>query len=144
MKTVLSKEMQDKVKTIEVSILDNRGREIMNPVPNTIHTSLTRPLTLAEQIRRVSRDPSYLSHMADEMDYEESEDEMNDFDLPDDPELPLTESEMAAMDDEIPDKLASQLSSINPESGPTGTSPRPPAENGETPPEATSTEGDSE
>lgn len=71
----------EKLENLIVPLLDDRGREINNPVPMTLKAGLTRPLSLRDQIRRVLK--VELSQEALSQG-NESFDEANDFEVKDD------------------------------------------------------------
>lgn len=109
MKITATKEHLDKIKETGTAILDGKGREILDPVPLTIHTELTRPLSLMEQLQRIRRAEALHKEMMED----ETEDESNDFKVEDEPEMPLTSYEFDAMEAERPSTDVESISSIN-------------------------------
>lgn len=83
--------------TIEESHLDDRGREIPNPKPHMIDLDLGRPLTLAEQIKRLFR-----QNLSEQMvrQGQESFQEANDFDIPEERGNFPDNSKYTVMEDE--------------------------------------------
>lgn len=69
------------------AILDDRGREVGDPVPMAPPVGVSRPLTLAEQLRLMVR--RELSAAAADQGFETFED-ADDFDIDDDPLDPHT------------------------------------------------------
>lgn len=93
-----TKETYDKLKTLKEALLDDRGRELPNPVPLSFDAGLRRPLTLQEQIQRVLK--VELSRQAQVQGYETFEESM-DFDV-EDPFESEALSRYEVAEDEIP------------------------------------------
>lgn len=82
----ITKEFMEKLESITNSIHVN-GKEYCNPIPTHIPVEGERPLTLKEQVQRLFKNE--LSAMAESQEYETFE-ESQDFEIPDEFEIPLS------------------------------------------------------
>ena len=106
----ISQELYDTLKVLSHSMLDERGREMPNPLPLNVDVT-PRPPTLQEQIQRLMR--YELSKQA-RMQERETFDEADDFDVQDefDMDEPLSqyslmreEFNIKPREDEVPKKV---------------------------------------
>lgn len=101
----LTKELRDTLEGLEKAKLTEDGKELLNPVPLNVNINEEKPLTLKEQIARVTRADviNQLKHDAQTIEtFEESE----DFDIEDsfDTQDPLSGYEVQEMEEEfLPD-----------------------------------------
>lgn len=80
----ITKETFNKLKALDRAIIDEHGREILNPVPAEFPSTLQRPTSMIEQMKRVIKQELDLQAQAQGM---ESFKEADDFDVPDDFDL---------------------------------------------------------
>ncbi|AXH76736.1 MAG: hypothetical protein [Microviridae sp.] len=78
MKTKISKELFEHLKTLSTAMLDERGRELLNPIPHQPTGIRPKSESLKSQIQRMVK--SHLSLQAHEQGHE-TFDEANDFDI---------------------------------------------------------------
>lgn len=93
----ISQELFDTLQSLEVSLLNDKGQEMPNPMPVEIPSGLGKPYTIEDRIAEIVR--SSLSMQARQQEYE-TLDEANDFDLKD--ELVVELSGFELLEDEIP------------------------------------------
>lgn len=92
----VTKDLVEQLTQLRVALLDARGHELLNPRPVQMPTSMQRPLSLQEQIRRVLR--TELSRQADAQGHE-TFDEANDFEVLD--EFDIEPPSQYTMDEEF-------------------------------------------
>lgn len=97
----------EKLKALDRALIDKDGREVLNPVPAKFPTTLDRPTSTMELIKRVVRDE--LSREA-QAQGEETFLEADDFDVPDDFDVEiLSQYEMTDMQEELLYKTKEQI-----------------------------------
>lgn len=99
----VTKELFEKLSSLDKAIFNEDGKEMLNPIPMEIHPGLKRPPTLKEQIQRVLK--GALSQQADAQNME-TFDECNDFDVDEDPDIVDLRTPYEIMAEEIPETLA--------------------------------------
>lgn len=82
------------------ALLDDDGKEILNPMPLEVKEDLGRPPTLKEQICRILKGER-MKALLEQQGYESFE-EADDFDVPDEPEEPISGYEVKDMIPERP------------------------------------------
>lgn len=113
-------ELFEILKDLRSAMLDDEGREVLNPLPTVTNTDI-RPPSLQEQIQRLVR--TELSRQVQQQGAETFE-EANDFDVPDD-DIPADTSPYTLLEEEEP---------IPPPPSPTKTTPAEPSTETATPP----------
>lgn len=92
----VTQELYDELVMLENAVLDENGKERLNPRPKTIPSDLQKPLNLEQRIRKLMR--AELSRQAEAQGHESWE-EANDFDVSEENDAP--DSRYTLMDDEI-------------------------------------------
>lgn len=89
----VTQELYDRLCKLKRAELDERGRELVNPLSLEVPSGYKRPESLQEQIKRLIRtDLSYQAALQGHETFEEA----NDFDCGEDDEPPKTYHEMVA------------------------------------------------
>ena len=103
----LTQKQFDKLKKLDKAIIDEHGREILNPVPAKFPAQLQRPTSTIELMKRVVRQELAIS--AQKQGFESFED-ADDFDVPDDFDVEaLTQYEMSDLEEEMVYKTQEQI-----------------------------------
>lgn len=103
------------LKSLDKSLYDSKGREIVNPVPNKFVANMKRPETLEEKIAKVLKHQDWMKAQQEGI---ESWQDANDFEVPDDfEEVVLSEYQLTQMQEEQP------IEEVLPDVQPTPTEP---------------------
>lgn len=92
-------DLKDTLEGLNRAVLDEKGRELLCPTPLNINIDNEKPLTLKEQIERVTRADKLLREQDESIEtFEESE----DFDVVDDFDAPpvMSQYEFVEMEEE--------------------------------------------
>lgn len=95
---MITKELYDKLSKLTQSILDERGRELPNPVPMELKIGTQKPESLRDQIRRIMR--IELSKQAEIQGHETFE-EADDFEVEDSFDMNEPNSQYEMMQEEF-------------------------------------------
>lgn len=93
----ISKDLFDQLQALDVSLLNDKGQEMPNPMPVEIPSGLNKPTTIEDRIAELVKHS--LSKQAQQQEYE-TLDEANNFDLKD--ELVVELSGFELLEEEIP------------------------------------------
>lgn len=93
----ISKKTFDELQALETALINDKGQELLNPMPKEIPSGLTEPDTLEKRIERLLK--VHVSQQAAQQNYESLE-EADDFDLEDEMVVELSGYELN--EDEIP------------------------------------------
>lgn len=87
---LVDKKTVKKLTKLRTAMLDSKGREILNPKQMQIPVGMKKPQSLQDQIKKILREEVSMQAQAQE---KESWEEANDFDVKDDFETDLIESQ---------------------------------------------------
>lgn len=94
----ISRELYESCKKLTRAMLDDKGHELVNPLPIEIPLGLSKPMSLQERIQRILRTELSAQAMAQG---HESFEESNDFDVDDGFEVGIDQSPYTLVEEEV-------------------------------------------